>query len=51
MYVMHYANSSAYYKYAHKLYVLQKKALRVMYNTIYNAQSIPLFETTYNLVY
>ena len=35
---------SAYKKYTHKLYVLQKKALRVMYNTTYNAQSMPLFE-------
>ena len=31
---------SAYNKYTHKLYVLQKRALRVMYNNTYNAQSI-----------
>ena len=35
---------STYNKYTHKLYVLQKKALRVMHNTTYTAQSMPLFE-------
>ena len=35
---------SAYKKHTHNLDVLQKKAMRVMYNTTYNAQSEPLFK-------